>query len=108
MGAEAQQRARTEREDVDHRPHVHEVANQPGHDTTGPAGTDQLQHWQRTAGNQAVSGLLTGPAGFQPKLTVGAVTDPAEREADAMAAEVVRTLRDAGARPPVDGDEREV
>ena len=49
---------------------------------------------QRTAGNRAVSELI---AGAQAKLKVGAVDDPLERDADAVAEEVVRTIRSGGA-----------
>jgi hypothetical protein len=61
-------------------------------ETTDPvASSHSLHDLQRKAGNAAVVAMV----GAQAKLTVGAVHDPAEREADRVAAEVMRRL-DAG------------
>lgn len=61
-----------------------------GHAAEGEAAPLELH---RAAGNRAVSELI---AGAQAKLKVGAVTDPLERDADAVAEEVVRTIRGGG------------
>jgi hypothetical protein len=50
---------------------------------------------QRSAGNAAVGAML------QTKLSVGRADDPAEREADRVAADVMRTLNGGGDAPPV-------
>ncbi|MDQ1397731.1 MAG: hypothetical protein QOG64_2990, partial [Acidimicrobiaceae bacterium] len=61
---------------------------------------------QRTAGNRATAAFL---AAAQTKLDVGPSDDPAEREADAIAAEVVERLRAHGASQSVDaGSEVEI
>lgn len=56
------------------------------------AGTHALQQLQRRVGNAAVVHMV----GAQAKLTVGAVNDPAEREADRVAADVLRRLEGGG------------
>lgn len=57
------------------------------------AGAGLLGHLQRRAGNQAVNALL---ATAQTKLSVGAAGDTYEREADQVAHQVVRFLRQGG------------
>src|SRR4051812_14847358 len=51
---------------------------------------DEIQTWQRYAGNRAVSSFLTRA---QPSMRVGAANDPSEHEADVVAEEVVEVLR---------------
>lgn len=75
--------------------HAHDVdsrrkaATKARGDSSGGEAPSPLE-LQRTAGNKAVTELL---AGAQPKLAVGSVDAPEEREADAVAGEVVRTIR---------------
>jgi hypothetical protein len=57
------------------------------------APSNDMLKLQASAGNQAVLAML----GAQAKLTVGHVDDPAEREADAIAAQVVGALNDSAA-----------
>jgi len=65
-------------------------------ETPATGTVDEVRHWQRRAGNRAVSSLLVAA---QAKLRVGAADDAAEREADAVALEVVEALRSARRRP---------
>lgn len=58
----------------------------------------RLQDLQRGMGNAAVVGLL----GAQPKMQVGGVHDPAEAEADRVAAQVLRHLDSPAAAPTAD------
>jgi len=52
-----------------------------------------LPDFQRHAGNQAIQSLFRSGI-LQPKLTVGDINDPAEREADAVAAHVMSASAD--------------
>lgn len=67
---------------------VHPSASQMPESPAGGPGL--LGHLQRRAGNQAVNALL---ASAQTKLSVGAAGDTYEREADQVAQQVVRFLR---------------
>jgi hypothetical protein len=68
-------------------------------ETAGPTG--RVATLQRAAGNRATAALL---GRVQPKLTVGASDDRYEREADSVAARVVRALHAAGGAPAPRGD----
>src|SRR5437763_1603679 len=72
--------------------------------TFGEASPAHARSFHRTS---AVRRILHGPQ-VQPKLTIGAVNDPAEREADRMADEVMRmpepavaTIDAGGAAPRI-------
>src|SRR3982751_5681699 len=70
---------------------------EPEAPTQAPSRGAALLALQGRAGNQAVLALLRG----QAKLSVGSANDPAEREADAVAAQVVRSLATTGPSDPV-------
>ena len=70
---------------------------------SAPAGgmASELLDLQRAIGNRATLGVV------QAKLVVGAADDPAEREADEMAAAVLADIRRGGGETPPDDDDEE-
>ena len=82
-----------------HKPRVSEQANP----TTAEGAQDDLVRLQRLVGNQAVQRMLASKT-IQAKMTVGAADDPFEREADAVASQVM-AKRDIVQREAVEEEE---
>ncbi len=82
-----------------HKPRVSEQATP----TTAEGAQDDLVRLQRLVGNQAVQRMLASKT-IQAKMTVGAADDPFEREADAVASQVM-AKRDIVQRESVEEEE---
>lgn len=82
-----------------HKPRVSEQATP----TTAEGAQDDLVRLQRLVGNQAVQRMLASKT-IQAKMTVGAADDPFEREADAVASQVM-AKRDVVQRESVEEEE---
>lgn len=82
-----------------HKPRVSEQATP----TTAEGAQDDLVRLQRLVGNQAVQRMLASKT-IQAKMTVGAADDPFEREADAVASQVM-AKRDMVQRESVEEEE---
>ncbi len=74
---------------------AHAAAKSGERSASRPAAAGPAPDLAQTAGNQAIQALLRG-GWVRPKLELGAPDDPEEREADAVAARVMRMPEGAG------------